>query len=195
VVARGLRPRAAGPFTPGPAVVAFGGTALLLTLAWAVRLVLDSGVWAGVLLLLAALVWLLTGARHAATGLGRLAFLLPAGTAAAEFGVLLSAAWLLAPDGSGMPFAAFCVVLTVTLHRYDLEYTGSRLAGLGLGSDGRLLVVAAAAVSTGFALDTWVGSGGYRVACAAIVLLLVGRLVIVNAMAIRAAVRLRAERR
>jgi hypothetical protein len=195
VLAPALRPFAAGRFSGATALLAIGGVGLLVALAWVERLVFESVGIACALLLLAALLWLATGARHAATGQGPLAFLLPAATVAAEFAVVLSAAWFLLERGAtAAPFAAFCVVLAVTLHRYDVEYEGPRLLRLGLGSDGRMLGVAAVAVVTA----VWAGLPGraddFRLVCAVLVVVLVARLVIVSSLQIRAALRLRALR-
>lgn len=195
VVGTALRPYTASRFSGVPALVALGGVGLLVALAWAGRLVLESVGTACVLLLVAALLWLLTGARHAATGQGSLAFLLPAATVAVEFAVVLSSAWFLLERGAAAaPFAAFCVVLAVTLHRYDVEYQGPRLLRLGLGSDGRMLLVALiaalAAVWPGMPASTDL----FRLVCAALVVVLVARLVIVSSLQIRAALRLRSLR-
>jgi hypothetical protein len=195
VVGPVLRPFAAGRFTRAPALLAFGGVALLVGLAWFERLVLESGGVASALLLVATLLWLATGARHAATGLGPFAFLLPAATVATEFAVVLSAAWFLLGLGAGAaPFAAFCVVLAVTLHRYDVEYEGPRLLRLGLGSDGRMFLVAAVAVITAVSSGVRTGIDLFAVTCAAVVTLLVVRLLIVSSLQVRAALRLRSLR-
>ena len=195
VVGPVLRPNAAGRFMRLPALAAFGGVGLLVALAWFTHLVLESVSAACVLLLIAALLWLVTGARHAATGQGSLAFLLPAATVAAEFAVVVSAAWFLLERGANAaPLAAFCVVLAVTLHRYDVEYEGPRLLRLGLGSDGRMVLVAVVAVLVAAWPGQPAGTDLFGLACAALVVVLVARLVIVSSLQIRAALRLRSLR-
>jgi hypothetical protein len=86
------------------------------------------------------------------------------------------------------------VVLAVTLHRYDVEYEGPRLLRLGLGSDGRMLIVAAVAVVTA----TWTGLRTsidlFALTCVALVSLLVARLLVVSSLQVRAALRLRSLR-
>jgi hypothetical protein len=176
-------------------LVAGYGVGLLLALAWLGHLVLESEGASCALLLVAVLLWLATGARHAATGQGPLAFLLPAATVAVEFAVVLSAAWFLLERGvATAPLAAFCVVLAVTLHRYDVEYEGPRLLRLGLGSDGRMLLVGLVAVLVALWPGLPLSTDLFRLVCAAIVAVLLARLVIVSSLQIRAALRLRSLR-